>query len=182
MDEDAKQRLSHRQSPVLPDDVSLLRGIIDRAATPMALLGNGGQCLFANRAFGALLDREPENCIGLSLADVFQAGDRGPFAEPLLSVVNAECRYKRADGDLRHGLISISPLEESAGDTAFRFVLQITDIEVQKQAEQRSVENEWRWSHALSGADQAVWDTDILGRRMWVSPDQDDGRSGGRRA
>ncbi|HEV2507397.1 MAG TPA: PAS domain-containing protein [Mesorhizobium sp.] len=170
MDEDAKQGLSHRQSPVLPDDVNLLRGIIDRAATAMALLGSGGQCLFANRAFGTLLDREPESCIGLSLVDICQTSDRGPFAEPLLPVVNAECRYKRADGSLRYGLLSISPLGETAGDTAFCFVLQITDIEVQKQAEQRSVENEWRWSHALSGADQAVWDTDILARRMWVSP------------
>lgn len=148
----------------------LLRSVLDRAAVGMALLDEAGHCLYANSAFGALFGFETQESIDQTLAAITHPDDRGKLGSSVEAGEGIERRYVRKDGTAFHGLTSISALGEAAAGTPFRFVLQIVDIEAQKQAELQLAENEWRWNNALLGSEQAVWDTDVLTGRIWISP------------
>ena len=129
----------------------LLRSVLDRAAVGMALLDEAGHCLYANSAFGALFGFETQESIDQTLAAITHPDDRGKLGSSVEAGEGIERRYVRKDGTAFHGLTSISALGEAAAGTPFRFVLQIVDIEAQKQAELQLAENEWRWNNALLG-------------------------------
>lgn len=167
MDKETRQRSRRPSAPVLPQGDELLRGIIDRAAVAMALLGEEGRCLYVNEAFGGLFDCDPSDCAGLGFLNIIHADDRDGLTDPLVAENGVERRYLRGDGSVFHGLTSLSALAEA--DTPFRYILQIVDIEARKQIGQMAEGNERRLTEALLGSGQAVWDNDILAGRMWIS-------------
>jgi len=85
------------------------------------------------------------------------AGRRSPSPRCLqrgeIDGYRVERRYRRKDGSILHGLVSVSLLDAEE-HSPFRYILQVIDTGPQKQAEAR-------WQFALDGAGDGIWDWDI---------------------
>jgi diguanylate cyclase len=175
----AGKTLSNHDGQLLqfPQSGNLLRTIMENAAVGMALTGIDGRITYANRAYAEMLCCMPQDCIGLSAGDLVVPEDRHLATEQLGRLIRgeieqyrAERRYRRLDGSgWFWGLASASLLRHEATGLPFYIVIQITDIDRQKQAESALLDAEERWSFALESAGQGVWDHDMVNTRAFFS-------------
>ncbi len=175
----AGETLSNHDGQLLqfPQSGNLLRTIMENAAVGMALTSLDGRITYVNRAYAGMLGCEPQDCIGLSAADLVSAQDRllasdqlGRLMRGEIDQYRAERRYRRLDGSgWFWGLASASLLRHEATGLPFLVVIQITDIDRQKQAESALLDAEERWSFALDSAGQGVWDHDMVNQRAFFS-------------
>jgi len=155
----------------------MIRAIMESAAVGMALAGLDGRLTYANRAYAEMLRCRPEDCIGLSARDLVVPDDSLVAAEQVRKLVEGEIeqyrverRYKRRDGTgWFWGLASAALLRHEATGKPFTIIIQVTDIDRQKQAEAALADAEGRWNFALEGAGQGVWDHDMVNRRAFFS-------------
>jgi diguanylate cyclase (GGDEF)-like protein/PAS domain S-box-containing protein len=81
-----------------------------------------------------------------------------------------EFRMRCADGHWRWVMDRGKVIERSADGSALRMIGIVTDITKLKEAEAALEASESRWSFALEGARQGVWDTDVRTGRSFLSP------------
>jgi diguanylate cyclase len=160
-----------------PQSGNLLRTIMENAAVGMVLAGLDGRITYANRAYGEMLRCPPEDCIGLSARDLVMPEDRLVAIEQVRRLLSGEIeryqverRYLRRDGSgWFWGLAAGSLLRHEVTGQPFLVVIQVTDIDRQKQAEAALLDAEERWNFALEGAGQGVWDHDMVKNRAFFS-------------
>jgi diguanylate cyclase len=160
-----------------PQSGNLLRTIMENAAVGMVLAGLDGRITYANRAYGEMLRCPPEDCIGLSARDLVVPEDRLAAIEQVRRLLSGEIeryqverRYLRRDrSGWFWGLAAGSLLRHEATGQPFLVVIQVTDIDRQKQAEAGLLDAEERWNFALESAGQGVWDHDMVDRRAFFS-------------
>ena len=155
---------------------ALLRNVMENAAVGMLLIGIEGHVLYANRAFGQMLGYDPINCVGLDMSrivhpDYRSGADRQSTAllEGHIESYRAERKYLRSDGSPIWVSVSVSLLRSERTGHPMYMVLQIIDIDGQKRAENALAESESRWSSALEGAGQGVWDHDFRNKKVFYS-------------
>ena len=160
---------------------ALLRNILEYAAVGMVLIGPDTNVVYANRAYADMLGYTPEECVGLNYSKLIHADDLAAAkiqADDLIArrfdTYRAERRYLKKDGSVVWGLVSASILRNERTGQPLYLLVQMTDIERQKRAEDALVASEARWNHALEGAGQGVWDHDlrrngnaVFYSRMW---------------
>src|SRR5882724_10064303 len=175
MVEAAQDRDSARIFPFRYSE-ALLRNVMENAAVGMVLIGTSGRIMYANRAFGEMLGYNPTELIGFGPEDlmhpdyVSDARTRfGAMVDGKAEGYRAERRYIRRDGTLIWVLAAVSLLRSERTGRPLYSVLQVTDIDRQKRAEAALAESESRWSAALEGAGQGVWDHDIRNKKVFYS-------------
>jgi len=155
---------------------ALLRNVMENAAVGMLLIGLDGRVLYANRAFGQMLGYDPAECVGFDMSYIVHpecAASAGEQVKELLEGridgYRAERKYVHKDGNAIWVLVSVSLLRSERTGQPMYMVLQISDIDRQKRAEEALVESEARWNSALEGAGQGVWDHDIRKGKVFYS-------------
>ena len=158
---------------------ALLRIVMESAAVGMVLLGMDYRVIFANRAFGAMLGHGADEVIGVSILDFVDRQDLPLASEAMAPLMagkieryRAERRYRRKDGSVLWVLATPSLVRDEKTGEPTNVIVQVTDIDRQKHAEQALADSESRWNHALESAGQGVWDADVrvgvvFYSRMW---------------
>jgi diguanylate cyclase (GGDEF)-like protein/PAS domain S-box-containing protein len=148
---------------------SLLRDVVQNAAVGIALVSGDDRITYVNRTFGEMFGCEPEECFGVRREDIIRSTLAESAAEPPENLVSGDARrhqterqYLRRDGSRFWGLASMSALRTEDLDGGPKFIVQIVDVDRQKQAEAR-------WNFALEGAGQGVWDRDFRTGSMFYS-------------
>jgi diguanylate cyclase (GGDEF)-like protein/PAS domain S-box-containing protein len=153
-------------SPVAPTD-GLLRALVSHLPYPAAVIGRQGRVLGANGGWKKL-NGAPPAC----LEDIVDP-DAAERVKALLQAASGEqasfaCRIGAPEG-LGAGrvLLTAARLVDGVSDLA---LVQLMPLD-SDEAEQREVaQRESRWSHALEGAGQGVWDHDLIRNRVYHSP------------
>jgi diguanylate cyclase len=155
---------------------ALLRNVMENAAVGMLLIGLEGRVLYANRAFGQMLGYDPAECVGFNMSSIVHpdcsvsAGEQvRELLEGRIEGYRAERKYIHKGGNAIWVLVSVSLLRSERTGQPMYMVLQISDIDRQKRAEEALVESEARWNSALEGAGQGVWDHDIRTGKVFYS-------------
>ncbi|TSD85001.1 PAS domain S-box protein [Mycobacterium sp. KBS0706] len=174
MNDSAGRSPGHRSPPVLPGSADLLRRIIDQAAIGMVLLDQEGRWLYTNPALCALIGYSRDECASLGVDDVIHPEERDDVHRRLDALQRGEIdgyrverRYRRKDGSILHGLVSVSSLDAEE-DSPFRYILQVIDAGPQKQAEAQLAGVTERLELALDAGGVGIFEVDfITGERLW---------------
>jgi diguanylate cyclase (GGDEF)-like protein/PAS domain S-box-containing protein len=155
---------------------ALLRKVTQSAAVGMALVGVDGRILYANRAYETMLGWKPDAVLGLSNADVLSAEDRavmdlrfGQLIRGEVEDFQAECRMDHRDGGPLWVLMTATLLRSETTNRPLYVIVQIINIDRQKQAEAALAKSESLWNFALESAGQGVWDCDVPSNKMVYS-------------
>jgi len=150
----------------------LLRSVMDHAAVGMALLRPDGRLIYANAALSAILGKSGTELAGSDLAPEAISAAYVEYERLRAGTIDsfrAECRYRRADGEHVWVLLSASSVRDQGGRPS-RLILQLSDIDRMKRAEEALAYSESRWSFALEAARQGVWEFDARRTEMFYSP------------
>ena len=162
-----------------PESGFVLREVMESSPIGKALVNSAGLITYANPAFARMYGRTREQCIGLTAEDIVVPVMAEKARRQLRGLVEGETEgyqeerlFVRADGSTFWGLVSASPIRDADATSAGYIVVQIVDIDRQKQAEKALAEAESRWNFALESAGQGVWDHDLRAgtsfySRMW---------------
>ncbi len=155
---------------------ALLRKVMESAAVGMALVGVDRRTIWVNRAYEAMLGFAPGERLGRPADEAIFAEDRTTVMLRLDRVLHGEheemsieCRMNHADGYPVWALITASLLRSDTTGKPVYVIVQIIDIDRQKQAEAALADTESRWNYALESAGQGVWDHDIRKDDMFYS-------------
>lgn len=152
-----------------------LTRLLDMAPVAMLLLERGGSIAYANRALGTLLGLPATQRHRPDLSGHLYPGDGPALAlqcERLwrgeATAFRGEHRLLHADGAPVWALVDARLMSGESGEPDL-LVLQLSNIQLQKQAEAALVYAEARWNAALESARQGVWDYDMRRDRMFYS-------------
>lgn len=155
---------------------ALLRKVMESAAVGMALIGIDSRTIYVNRAYEAMLGFAPDERLGRESEEAIFVDDRAAVALRFAQVndgeveeVRIECRMNHKDGYPLWVLLSASLLRSDTTGRPLYTIVQIINIDRQKQAEAALAESESRWNFALESAGQGVWDHDIRNNGMFYS-------------
>jgi diguanylate cyclase (GGDEF)-like protein/PAS domain S-box-containing protein len=155
---------------------ALLRKVMESAAVGMALVGVDHRTIYVNRAYEAMLGFAPGERLGRVAEEAIFADDRaavglrfGQVNEGEVEDLRIECRMNHKDGHPLWVLLSASLLRSDTTGRPLYTIVQIINIDRQKQAEAALAESESRWNFALESAGQGVWDHDIRSDGMFYS-------------
>ncbi len=155
---------------------ALLRKVMENAAVGLALIGLDGRLIYANDAFGEMLNYNSEECLALDAADLIHPDDEaatllriGRLQRGEMEEFSGECRLSLKDGSPIWTLVSASMLRSDNTGKPLYVILQITSIERQKHAEAALAYSETRLNSALEAGGQGVWDHDIRTDDMFYS-------------
>lgn len=159
-------------SAALPIGAGLATHILDAAPLGMLVAGMDGQVLYSNRAFSDMMGYVPAAEGPMRLADLVHADDNTAFCLQFERISRDEARSWRGEHRFRHA--DGSPLWVMVAATLLLggpdlVVIQLTNIELQKKAEEALAYSESRWHSALESARQGVWDYDMRKDRMFYS-------------
>jgi len=166
------------QSQVFRFDQSgaLLRKVMESAAVGMALVGVDKRTIYVNRAYEAMLGFAPGERLGRLAEEAIYEPDRATVMLRFDQVTRGEveemrleCRMNHRDGTPLWALITASLLRSDATGRPLYVIVQIINIDRQKQAEKALAASESRWSFALEAAQQGVWDHDVANDSMFYS-------------
>lgn len=160
--------------PRLARTSAMLARVIDAASIGMAVSDLSGQIVYTNPAIGELLGRTVET--GASVFDLVHAEDSGAGKLQLQRLMRREIaqyrgehRFCHADGSPLWVLVAASVIAaENTGEQEL-VVVQLSNIELQKRAEEALTVAESRWNFALESARQGVWDHDTRSDAMFYS-------------
>ena len=146
---------------------NLLEAVMNNAAVGILLVDLELKIIDAGRGLCELLGYDRSELIGRGIDHLIHEGDRGAANAMLLWLLTAgersytaERRYVHRDGSTVWVLGSVSMLPGLPLPGKPAFVVQITAIDKQKQAEAAATEALERWNFALESAGQGVWDFD----------------------
>ena len=155
---------------------ALLRKVMESAAVGMALVGVDSRTIYVNRAYETMLGFAPDERLGRLAAEAIYEDDRAAVMLRFEQVVRGEveemrheCRMNHKDGRPVWALITASLLRSDSTGRPLYVIVQIINIDRQKQAETALAASESRWSFALEAAQQGVWDHDIVNDEMFYS-------------
>lgn len=164
------------KAPTLLDSAPMLRAVIDSAAIGMIVADDNGTVVYSNRAFAELLGFSSLQTGGRIIWDLVHADDNAAARQQLERLARSETesyrgehRFRHADGSHLWIMLAAAMLRPDPAGPAY-YVIQLTSIERQKQAEEALVYSEQRWQFALAGARQGVWDHDRRTNRTFYSP------------
>jgi diguanylate cyclase (GGDEF)-like protein/PAS domain S-box-containing protein len=158
---------------------ALLRKVMESAAVGMTLVGADGRMIYANRAYEAMLGHAPDACLGRAIDEMVCPEDRqalllrfGQLMGGEIEAFRFDCRMRHSDGSALWTDASGSLLRSDVTGRPLYAILQFTNIDRQKRAEEALAYAERRWNAALEGAGQGVWDHDsrtdtMFYSRMW---------------
>ncbi|HEY4200757.1 MAG TPA: PAS domain S-box protein [Devosiaceae bacterium] len=161
----------------LPPSGQRLRDIVQMVTVGMALVGMDGRIAFANNAFGAVLGYEEQGCVGLAIEELLRGSDG---SQPALRIrrlmsgesqhFNVQARCLQRNGNSLWMQIAASILTDETGDHPVAILVELSDIDRQKRAEEALTEWEARWNTALEAAGQGVWDHNHVTGQKYHSP------------
>lgn len=145
------------------------------AAIGMALVSPDGKWLKVNRSLSVLLGYSENELMTKTFQDITHPEDLGTdlnYVHQMLAgeirTYNMEKRYIHKSGAIIWVRLSVSLVRDQKRDPLY-FVSQIENITERKQAELLLTEAEQRWSFALEGAGDGVWDWNILEGTVFFS-------------
>ncbi|HLP99072.1 MAG TPA: EAL domain-containing protein [Sideroxyarcus sp.] len=158
---------TRRDAEALRESESKLHGILDHAPVGIWLVGTDGRYRFVNKRFcdatgipesAFLATTNLPELMGEEMAGNCQASDRACLAqdEPYVSVET----LLLADGKLHQLEITKAKLRDSKGEVLGAIGISV-DVTERKQAEEALRESEARWSFALEGGGDCVWDWNL---------------------
>ena len=149
--------------------------VLDAAPVGMLVVSKDGGVRYSNRALSDMLGYVPAAEEPFSLLDMVHATDRTDVHLHLKQLLRgehggwrAEHRFRRADQSALWCMVAATLLSGENGEPD-AVILQITNIELQKRAEEALAYSEARWNSALESARQGVWDYDLRRDRMFYS-------------
>jgi diguanylate cyclase len=155
---------------------ALLRKVMESAAVGMALIGADNRTIYVNRAYETMLGLVPDERLGRMADEAVFAEDRAAvmlrFEQVLRGEVEdrrIECRMTHKDGHPLWVLVSASLLRSDSTGHPLYAIVQIINIDRQKQAEAALAASESRWNFALEAAGTGVWDHDTVNDVMFYS-------------
>lgn len=149
--------------------------VLDAAPVGMLLVGGEGAVLYSNRAFSEMVGYVPAGEHPFAFLDMVHEDERLALRLQLERLARGEagawrgeCRFRHADRTFLWFMVAAKLLEGEAGAPG-ALIVQLTNIELQKKAEQALAYSEARWNSALESARQGVWDYDLRRDRMFYS-------------
>jgi diguanylate cyclase (GGDEF)-like protein/PAS domain S-box-containing protein len=160
----------------LRESAAQFRSIMRHSAVGMALVGLDGRWLQVNRAVCDLLGYTRGELIGLTYQEITHPDDLDADqaqAEALragrIESYRLEKRYRRRDGSLVWGLLSVSLARDAAGRPQ-HYISQIQDIDRLKRAEAALHEERDRLQVTLGSIGDGVITTDAAGFVTFLNP------------
>jgi diguanylate cyclase (GGDEF)-like protein/PAS domain S-box-containing protein len=145
-------------------------------ATPLGLVVASGQSeiIYFNPAFALMLGYVEGSLLGFTLEDLVHDADAAAarfhferLCRGEVGTYRGEHRLRHADGSAVWVMVNASVLE--AAENQRCVIVQFSNIELQKKAEEALTYSENRWNFALESARQGVWDHDIRSDTMFYS-------------
>jgi diguanylate cyclase (GGDEF)-like protein/PAS domain S-box-containing protein len=155
---------------------SMLAKIVDNAAVGMVVADMAGALVYANRAFRDMLGHVVADDGALDILDLVHSEDSAAARLRLQRLMRGEGedyrgehRFRHADGNAVWVMVAASVLHADTDNAPQYLIVQVTNIELQKKAEEALAYSENRWNFALESARQGVWDHDIRTDMMFYS-------------
>jgi diguanylate cyclase (GGDEF)-like protein/PAS domain S-box-containing protein len=154
----------------------MLARIVDNAAVGMVVCDMAGRLVYANRAFRDMLGHGKVEDSEIGILDLVHEDDSAAARLRLQLLLRGEAgdyrgehRFRHADGSPLWVMVAASVLHADLTRAPHYLIVQVTNIELQKQAEEALAYSENRWNFALESARQGVWDHDIRTDTMFYS-------------
>ncbi|MCH7493451.1 PAS domain S-box protein, partial [bacterium] len=151
----------------LRQQVSAIEGAMDG----MALLDAAGNYFYVNQAHADLYGYErPEDLVGQNWRALYEERELARFTHEIMPRFQAEGSWRgtsvgrRRDGSLFPQEISLTALKSGG------MVCVVRDITSREEAEQALRDSEERFSLALQGTNDGVWDWNLLTGEVYRSP------------
>ncbi|MFZ5472916.1 MAG: PAS domain S-box protein, partial [Pseudomonadota bacterium] len=168
---DAANAALRREKEDLRQSEARLRAITDNTTVYLCEISPAGIIEYVNRPYPGVLFSQ---VIGSRLLDWFPPAQRAAIQTLLDAAIAsrqtqiAEYTIPDAQGVPRTYSASISPVIEN--DRVQRLILTALDISARKSAEQELRASQERFDLAMRGANDGLWDWDIVGNRTYYSP------------
>lgn len=166
-------QLDNAQAQQFSDSGGDFRSVMDHAPVGMALVNDNQQIIYANKSFLDMLAYSVSDLMKLTLDEISPADKLSRawlqferLQAGKIDFLQDECQWARKDGTLIWVAVSASVQNGTKGR---QIIIQLTDIEQQKRAENALAYKESRWNYALEAAGQGVWDHDIRADKMFCS-------------
>ncbi|MBI5891408.1 MAG: EAL domain-containing protein [Nitrosomonadales bacterium] len=167
-----QQRLD---AQALGESEARLHAILDHAPVGIWFVGTDGRYRFVNKRFcnavgipetAFLLTEHLPDLLGEEIAANCQASDRASLAqdEPYVSIE----ALPLVDGKLHQLEVTKARLRDARGEVVGTIGISV-DVTARKQAEEALRESEARWSFALEGGGDCVWDWNLLSNEVSLS-------------
>lgn len=150
---------------LLRSDAMIMR-LLDKVPVGMLLADRNGSIVYANRAFADMLGLDDTADPIVSIYDLAHPDDDTALSLQLGRLARGEVPSCRGEHRLRHAdghpiwVVAAATIWDGEEDDPDLIILQLTNIEAQKQAEAALIYTEKRWRFALQSARQGVWDYD----------------------
>ena len=159
----------------LSENKSMLHAILDHAPVGIWFVGVDGRYRFVNKRFcdavgiqetAFLLTENLREVMGEEAAASCLASDKASLAQddPYVSIEV----FPLADGKLHQLEITKAKLRDSKGEVVGVIGISV-DVTARKQAEEALRESEARWSFALEGGGDCVWDWNLQNNEVSLS-------------
>ncbi len=151
-----------------------LQDILDNASDLIQSVDNAGHYGFVNRAWCETLGYTLEEAAGLTIFDVIAPEEHEHCREAFVRLLatgeplRIETQFRAKDGRLVpvEGHVNLRQEAGRLGTTRGVF----RNITERKQAEDSLRKSEARWKLAITASKDGIWDLDLAGRRVFVSP------------
>ena len=168
-------RQQRDDAEALSESKSMLHAILDHAPVGVWFVGVDGRYRFVNKRFcdavgiqetAFLLTENLREVMGDEAAASCQASDRASLAqdEPYVSIE----KFPLVDGKLHQLEVTKAKLRDSKGEVVGVIGISV-DVTERKQAEEALRESEARWSFALEGGGDCVWDWNLQNNEVSLS-------------
>jgi len=167
------------KSPRFEHSDALLVAVLEHAAEGVLVLTADSRMVYANPAFRQMLGYAPGDLERVHASNLAHPDDAGAAQQKISDLLGgvsgpyqAERRYRHRDGSYVWVRSSVSLFRNPETDEPQYIVIQITNLDAQKRAEEELSASESRWNFALETAGQGVWDHrlsqgKVFYSRMW---------------
>ena len=135
-----------------------------------------GNFIETNQQFSEIVGYSTLELANLSLFDITHPDDIAVQLQLTQRICSGEIseyhlqkRYVHKNGSVVWTEVTCTALWK-AGDEPTTFITTIQNVNEDKKAEHTLIENEKRWSFALDGSNQGVWDLNIITNEIFLSP------------
>ncbi len=170
----ALSTIAAQQAEELADE--RFRATFEQAAVGIAHLAPDGRYLRANPCLCRMLDYSLDEIQKMNVRDVIAADDIALLQRNLQDALSGkvegysgEKRYKRRDGGIAWVESTVSLVRDGDGQPDY-FIVVATDISKRKEVERALHASEERFQLAMDGANDGLWDWDLLTDTVYYSP------------